>query len=66
MASYEVIIIGGSLGNAFPFFSEKMIEILHKNINPVPRAKLKIERATLGENAGFIGAACLVLMEENT
>ena len=61
----EVIIIGGSLSNAYTFFSKKMIETLHKNINPVPRENLKIEIATLGENAGFIGAACLVLMENN-
>jgi glucokinase len=61
----EVSLIGGSLSNAYAFFSRKMTNTLHKNINPVPRKKLKIERSTLGENAGFIGAACLVLMEHN-
>lgn len=57
----EVIIVGGSMSRAFDLFSEKTIEILHQNINPVPREHLKVEQARLGENAGFIGAACLLL-----
>lgn len=59
----EVIIIGGSLSNAYEFFSKRTIETLHKNINRAPMENLRVELAKLGSNAGFIGAACLILKE---
>ena len=57
----EVIIIGGSLGNAYDVFSGKMIETLNNYICPIPRSRLKVVKAKLGGNAGFIGAACLMV-----
>ena len=57
----EAIVIGGSLNNAFDLFFPITIETLHKNINPIPGANLKVVKAELGKHAGFIGAACLVL-----
>ena len=59
----EVIIIGGSLSNAYELFSKKAIETLLKNINRIPGENLRVELAKLGSNAGFIGAACLILKE---
>jgi len=34
---------------------------LRKHINPIPAQRLKVVPAQLGDNAGLIGAACLVL-----
>ncbi len=56
-----VIIVGGSLSNAYDLFSGKMIETMNANINPMPRENIKVVKAMLGDNAGFIGACCLVI-----
>lgn len=56
----EVVIIGGSIANAFDLFYPSMNEDLRKNICPVPAQNLQIVKAQLGDNAGFIGAAALV------
>jgi glucokinase len=57
----EIVVIGGSISNAFPFFKNSMEMHLRKWICPVPAEKTKVVLAKLGENAGFIGAACLIL-----
>ncbi len=57
----EVIILGGSISNAYEFFAESLEKNLRKSICPVPSEKTKIVIASLGEFAGFIGAASLVL-----
>ncbi len=56
----EVVIIGGSLANSMDLFYSTMNETLRKNICPVPAQKLRIMKAQLGDNAGFMGAAALV------
>ncbi|MBD3287669.1 ROK family protein [candidate division KSB1 bacterium] len=53
----DVFVIGGSVGNAFPFFEKSMIENIHKHINPIPQEHLKILHAKLGNDAGVLGAA---------
>jgi len=57
----EIVILGGSITAAYEYFYESMETNLRKNLCPVPAAKTKVVRAELGDNAGFIGAACLVL-----
>ena len=56
-----IVILGGSISNSFDLFSNSMDEIFRKNICPVPALKTKIVCASLGNNAGFIGSACLVI-----
>ena len=55
----EVIIVGGSLSNAFGFFIDSLRETLTKHIHDKPAQHLKIKLNTLGELGGVIGAASL-------
>jgi len=57
----EVVVLGGSIIAAYKFFKNTMEDNLQKRICPVPAEKTKVELAQLGDYAGFIGAACLVL-----
>jgi len=57
----NIIILGGSIANAFKFFSSSMEKNLRKQICPTPAEKTKIVCAKLGPNAGFIGAAALAV-----
>jgi glucokinase len=57
----EAVILGGSITGAYPFFKNSMEEHLRKWICPVPSERTKIILSELGDNAGFIGAACLVI-----
>lgn len=60
----EVIILGGSIAEAFKFFSSAMETSLRKLICPVPAEKIKVVRAKLGSNAGLVGAAALAIFNE--
>jgi glucokinase len=42
-------------------FAPAMEIYLRKNICPLPAEKTKVVKASLGDHAGLIGAACLVL-----
>jgi len=55
----EIIVIGGSLSNAFNFFIESLKENLFKHVNPEPANKIKIKASHLGKYGGLIGAASL-------
>lgn len=57
----EVLIIGGSIANAYKYFSVSLAKHLKDRVCPMPYEKTKIVCAELGANAGFIGAASLVL-----
>jgi len=57
----EMVILGGSIANAQKFFIPSLESNLRNHICPVPAEKTKIVCATLGANAGFIGAASLAL-----
>ncbi len=59
-----IVILGGSISNSFDLFYNSMDEIFRKNICPVPASKTKIVPASLGDNAGFIGSACLIMQGE--
>lgn len=60
----ELIILGGSIAKAFQFFSVSLEKYLRKQICSVPVKKTKVVNSKLGENAGFIGAAALVLQNK--
>lgn len=57
----DVVIIGGSIMKAWDLFSEAMREHALKYVNPITRATLRIVPAALGDEAGMLGAAALVL-----
>jgi glucokinase len=56
-----IVILGGSIANSMDLFHDSMENVLRKFICPVPAVKTKIVKAALGDNAGFIGAAALVI-----
>jgi glucokinase len=57
----ELVVIGGSIANAYKFFKNSLEENLKKWVCPVPCETTKVVPAELGDNAGFIGAACLLI-----
>lgn len=59
-----IVILGGSIANSFSLFCDSMEKIVRKTVCPVPADKTKIVKAALGDNAGFIGSAALVLQGE--
>lgn len=61
MIDPEIVILGGSISNAFKYFSSSMEENLRKYICATPAEKTKVVSARLGSNAGFIGAAALAI-----
>ncbi|MFZ5515238.1 MAG: ROK family protein [Candidatus Zhuqueibacterota bacterium] len=61
----DIIVIGGSVSNAWQFFSPSLVENLHGNINPAPRNNLSIVHASLGDNAGLLGAAALLFSDKH-
>ena len=56
----DIVILGGSIAKSYELFSDSMESHLKKYICPVPAEKTRIEKASLGDNAGFMGAAALV------
>ncbi len=57
----EIIVLGGSIAEAYKFFKTSMEENIQKWVCPVPSIRTKVVPAGLSDNAGFIGAACLVM-----
>lgn len=57
----DIVILGGSIARSFDLFSGSMDRLLRKYICPVPADKTKIVKAALGDNAGFIGSAALMI-----
>jgi glucokinase len=58
----DVIVLGGSISNSYPLFSKSMIAFLTEFTCPPPSVLPPIYTASLGNNAGLIGAAALVLI----
>jgi glucokinase len=56
-----IVILGGSISNSFDLFYEPMESAMRRYLCPVPASKTKVVKASLGDLAGFIGAAALVL-----
>lgn len=57
----DIVVLGGSITGAYKFFKTSMEENIRKWVCPVPARETKVVLAGLGDNAGFIGAACLVI-----
>ncbi|MCF6351838.1 MAG: ROK family protein [Cyclobacteriaceae bacterium] len=57
----DIVVIGGSISNAYQFFKQSLFNNLEKLVCPVPGKITPVALAELGDYAGFIGAACLVL-----
>lgn len=62
----DLIILGGSIANAHEFFLPYTMQKLKQQICTVPAEKIEVKLAELGNYAGFIGAACLVLKHHKT
>jgi glucokinase len=60
----DIVILGGSIANSSELFYDSMESNLKPLICPVPASKTKVVMAELGNNAGFIGSAALVLQEK--
>jgi glucokinase len=60
----EVIVVGGSISQQYDLFEKTMEKILREKINPLPRQRLRVLPAELGDAAPLIGAASLVLAEK--
>ena len=57
----DIVILGGSIANAMDLFGPTMEGFLRKYLCPLPAEKTKVVQTQLGDHAGLIGAACLVL-----
>ena len=63
MLNPEKIVIGGGVANAGQYLIDQLQEVVEANTYPPNRRHLKILLAQLGNDAGVIGAASLVLKE---
>ncbi len=61
MVDPDIVILGGSIANAMDLFAPTMERFLRKYLCPVPSKKTRVVNAQLGNEAGLIGAGCLVL-----
>ncbi len=57
----QLVIVGGTLAQAGDLVFEPIRETLDRLLSPVLRAKVQVVPGTLGDRAGVIGAASLVL-----
>ncbi|MDO9575945.1 MAG: ROK family protein [bacterium] len=61
----DIIVIGGSISKDYELFKDSLENNLRENIVSPQRENLKIAVSQLGENTGFIGAACLFFMSKS-
>jgi glucokinase len=57
----DVLVLGGSLTRAWDLFHRDLMEEASKYINAVTLQAVRIVPGKLGESAGMMGAAALVL-----
>ena len=57
----DVVVLGGSISKAWDLFEEPLRHEAMKYINEVNREAVRIVPAALGDSAGMLGAAALVL-----
>lgn len=60
----KAIIIGGSIAQAWEFFSPSILPSLKRHTFPYVAERLILKKARLGEDAGILGAASLVFAKE--
>ena len=53
------IYVGGGISNSFDFMYSKMLETLQNNLTPYYVKDLNLKKASLGNEAGLLGAASL-------
>jgi glucokinase len=57
----DIIVVGGSISNSLDLFEHSMNNYFRNYVCPIPAAKTSVVKATLGDNAGFMGSGALVL-----
>ncbi len=57
----DIVILGGSIANAFKYFGAEMEKHFRAHVCPSAAGKTKVVLARLGANAGFVGAAALAI-----
>jgi len=62
----EMIVIGGGVKDAWPFFIEATRAEIKKRAFEYPAARTQIVTSVLGDDAGMIGAAALAFQKLNT
>ncbi len=61
----EIVVLGGSIAAAYPYFKDKMYDSLNTSYFPKSVKRLKICLSEI-ENASMLGAAALVIQQEET
>jgi glucokinase len=59
----KTILVGGGISAAFDFIIPGAISVLKNYLTPYYTDALRIQKATLGNNAGLVGAASLCFLE---
>ncbi|MFC1754582.1 ROK family protein [Thermoproteota archaeon] len=59
----EIIVIGGGLSNAGPFLFKEIKKTINERAMPIQSKLVRVRKAALGNDAGLIGAALLVLKD---
>jgi glucokinase len=60
----DMVVVGGSIANSFPLFEKSMHAYLKRFLCPAPSGLAPVVKASLGDQAGFIGAAGLVFTDQ--
>jgi glucokinase len=60
----EMIVIGGGVANGWDLFAEDMMQQVEERAFPLLAARVKIERAKCGDDAGLLGAARLAAIQK--
>jgi glucokinase len=56
----DIVVLGGSISNSFHLFERSLLDYLNKYVCPSPAGFPPVVRASLGNEAGMIGAAALL------
>nr|WP_245966406.1 ROK family protein [Sphaerisporangium album] len=65
MCDLDLVTIGGGLSQAGPLLFEPLERTLHAHVRMEFAARVRVVPAALGQDAGLIGAAALVLAEDH-
>jgi glucokinase len=57
----DIVVIGGSISKAYPYFEKSMEHFLNENIHPLPRDHVEIAVSRFDDIGGLLGAAALCL-----